>query len=51
MASDAPLIGLNVPLKIHCLDLSIFVLFHLRCDKKKCALQKSGLALRIMKAW
>ena len=51
MASDAPLTGLNAPLKNHCLALDIFGAL-LRSSQicavlKECALQKSGLALKI----
>ena len=47
---DAPLIGLNVRLKNHCLALSIlvpFLDFPICTVIKECALEKSGLAQKI----
>ena len=56
MASAAPFIGLNAPLKYHCLALDIFGALskpsHLHCNKET-ALEQSSLAREIMKfkAW
>ena len=51
MASDAPLIGLNAPLKNHCLALDIFCFpfsdLPICAVFKDFALEKSGLALKL----
>ena len=54
MASDAPLIGLNAPLRNHCLAVEILVPFlHVGLPIcaviKECALKKSGLAFKLAK--